>query len=109
MPANTDLVRHAGLLWLHIHNEQKREEGATQNEFSLLMREGTRHPAGKELLLQGVVYFMHVRIGGRVIGQDSCFCQCGHVSKGETMCQVLTKERVSGRETMFRKKETESV
>ena len=109
MPANMDLVGHAGLLQLHIHNKQRREEGATQNEFCLLRREGARHPASKELLLQVVVYFVHVRIGGRVIGQDSCFCQCGHVSKGETMCQVLTKERVSGRETMFRKKEMKSI
>ena len=109
MPTNTDFVRRARLLWLHIHNERRREEGAAQNEFCLLTREGTRHPTGKELLLQVVVYFVHVRIGGRVIGQDNGFCQHGHVSKRETMCQVLTKERISGRETMFRKKETESV
>ena len=94
---------------MHIHNERGREEEAMQNEFCLLMGEGARHPAGKELLLQIVIYFVHVSIGGRVIGQDNRFCQCGHVSKRETMCQVLTKERVSGRETMFRKKETESV
>ena len=109
MPTNADFVRRAGLLWLHIHNKWRREEGAAQNEFCLLTREGTRHPTGKELLLQVVVYFVHVRIGGRIIGQDNRFCQRGHVSKRETMCQVLTKERISGRETMFRKKETESV
>ena len=100
---------HAGLLWLHIHNKWGREEGAVQNEFCLLTGEGARHPAGKKLLLQIVMYFMHVRIGGRVIGQDNRFCQGRHVPKREAMCQVLTKERVSRKKTMFRKEETESV
>lgn len=109
MPANSDLVRCAGLLWLDIDNEWRREEGAAQDEFSLLTREGAGHPAGKELLLQIVLYFVHIRVGRRVIGQDNGFCQCGHVSKRETVPKVLTKKRVSGKETMFREEEIESV
>ena len=55
------------------------------------------------------MYFVHVRVSRRVIGQDDRFCQGGHVSEREAMPEIITKEGVSRRKAMFRKERIESV
>ena len=55
------------------------------------------------------MYFVHVRVSRRVIGQDDRFCQGGHVSKREAMPEIVTKKRISRRKAMFREKKVESV
>jgi hypothetical protein len=104
MPANPYLVGRAGLLGLDVDNKWRREEGPAQNKFCLLTRKGARHPTCQKLLLQIIMYFVHVRVGGRIVREDYSFGQVRHVTERKTMPQIVAKKGISERKAMFKKK-----
>lgn len=70
MAADSDFVGCARLLRLNVDNKRGGKEGATQDKFRLLTREGARHPACQELLAQVILNVVHVRVSRRVVGKD---------------------------------------
>ena len=74
MPTNLDFVRCTRLLGLDVNHKGRREEGTTENELHLLMREGARHPASKKFLLEVVLYVMHMRVSRRAIRENNHLC-----------------------------------
>jgi len=107
--ANPYFVRRARLLGLNVDNEQRGEEGATQNSFCLLVREGARHPTHKEFFLQVVLDFAHIRVSGGIVGQNNRFNQRRHVSQRKTMPQVFRKERIGRGKAVLGKEKIEGV
>jgi len=107
--ANPYLVRRARLLRLNVDNERRGEEGAMQNSFCLLTREGPGHPTRKKFFLQIVLDFTHIRVSGGIVGQNNWFNQCRHVSQRKTMLQVFRKERVSRSKAVLGKEKVEGI